>query len=67
MGEMIDTTKGKGKQIEGILTGDKVRQGEGLLDEAKGNIKGLIDKAEHAVHDAVAAVKGAVKDAAKKL
>ena len=36
MGEIIDKVKGKAKQIEGIITGDKARQQEGEIDEAKG-------------------------------
>jgi hypothetical protein len=37
MGEIIDKVKGKAKQVEGILTGDKARQQEGELDEALGS------------------------------
>ncbi len=61
MGEIIDKVKGKAKQIEGILTGDKARQQEGRTDETKGKIKGAVNKVEDAANKAVAAVKQAVK------
>jgi uncharacterized protein YjbJ (UPF0337 family) len=61
MGEIIDKVKGKAKQIEGVITGDKTRQLEGELDEAKGNVKGVVNKVEDRVHKAVDAVKQAVK------
>jgi uncharacterized protein YjbJ (UPF0337 family) len=62
MGEIIDKIKGKAKQVEGILTGDKARQNEGERDETKGKIKGVVRKAGDAIQDAV----GKVKDAADK-
>jgi uncharacterized protein YjbJ (UPF0337 family) len=61
MGEIIDKVKGKAKQIEGILTGDKARQNEGKLDEAKGNVEGVVNKVGNAVRDTVEAVKQTVK------
>ncbi|MDB4968905.1 MAG: CsbD family protein [Myxococcales bacterium] len=61
MGEILDKVKGKAKQVEGIITGDKARQHEGEVDEAKGNLKGVLNKADDAVQGAVTAVKQAVK------
>lgn len=61
MGEIIDKVKGKAKQVEGVITGDKSRQHEGELDEAKGNLKGVVNKIENAVRDTVEAVKQTVK------
>jgi uncharacterized protein YjbJ (UPF0337 family) len=61
MGEIIDKVKGKAKQIQGILTGDKDRQNEGELDEARGQVQGVVNQVEDAVHDAAEAVKQAVK------
>jgi uncharacterized protein YjbJ (UPF0337 family) len=55
MGELIDKAKGKIKQAAGGLAGDKKLEREGKVDEAKGDVKG-----------AVASVKRAVKDAARK-
>ncbi len=61
MGEIIDKVKGKAKQVEGIVTGNKARQNEGELDEARGNVKGAVNKVAGAVHNAADAVKQAVK------
>ncbi|MGZ3407776.1 MAG: CsbD family protein [Polyangia bacterium] len=61
MGEIIDKVKGKAKQIEGILKGDKALQYEGEIDEAKGNFKGVVNKVADAAHNAVDAVKEKVK------
>lgn len=61
MGEIIDKVKGKAKQIEGAITGDKTRRLEGELDEASGNVKGVVKKVENRVRNAVDAVKQAVK------
>lgn len=61
MGQIVDKIKGKAKQVEGILTGDKVRQGEGALQEAKGEAKSVVNKVKDAAVNAVDAVKQAVK------
>jgi uncharacterized protein YjbJ (UPF0337 family) len=61
MGEIIDKVKGKAKQIEGIITGDKTRQHEGELDEAKGKIKGVVNRVGAAVERAIVATDQAVK------
>jgi uncharacterized protein YjbJ (UPF0337 family) len=55
MDEIINKVKGKIKQTAGALSGDKKLKREGKVDEAKGAAKG-----------AVADVKHAAKDAAKK-
>ena len=39
MGEIIDKAKGKAKQIEGDLTGDRLRHAEGTVDVEKGKAK----------------------------
>jgi len=54
MSELIDKAKGKIKQAAGVLAGDKKLEREGKVDEAEGEVK------------AVATVKHAVKDAARK-
>ena len=46
MGELIDKAKGKAKQAEGSITGDRSRQAEGLVDEIKGKVKGAFDDAK---------------------
>jgi uncharacterized protein YjbJ (UPF0337 family) len=44
MGETTDKIKGKAKQLEGRLTGDKSRIAEGMADETRGNLKGVANK-----------------------
>ena len=61
MGEIIDKVQGKAKQVAGIITGDKARQHEGELDEAKGNVEGVVNKIENAVRDTVEAIKQTAK------
>ena len=61
MGEIIDKIKGKAKQVEGILTGDKARQHEGEVDEAKGKLEGIVNRVEEAVERAIVDAHDAVK------
>ena len=42
MGEIIDRIKGKAKQVEGIITGDKARQQEGKRDEGLARVREAI-------------------------
>lgn len=41
MGAIIDKVKGKAKQIEGRLTGDKLRTAQGTVEKKKGDVKGI--------------------------
>jgi uncharacterized protein YjbJ (UPF0337 family) len=43
MGELIDKVKGKAKQMEGRVTGNKTREAEGVIDEMKGKAKGAFE------------------------
>ena len=52
MGELIDKVKGKIKQTAGALTGDKKLERKGGVDVAKGQAKGAMENAKHAVKDA---------------
>ena len=61
MGEIIDKIKGKAKQVEGIITGDKARQREGEADEAKGKLEGVVNRVEGAIEHAVVSAQQAVK------
>ena len=61
MGEMSDKVRGKAKQLEGRITGSKTRRAEGMADEVKGNLKGVIRK----VKDATKNIAGVAKDATK--
>jgi uncharacterized protein YjbJ (UPF0337 family) len=61
MGEIIDRAKGKAKQVQGELTGDKALRNEGVADQIKGNVKGVAHKAGSAAKNIADTVKGAVK------
>lgn len=52
MGELIDKAKGKAKQAEGELTGDRSRKAEGVLDELKGKAKGAFEEAKTNIKEA---------------
>ena len=43
MGEIIDKTKGKAKQVVGSVTGDRAKQMEGVVEEKKGDLKGKFE------------------------
>ena len=62
MGEIIDRAKGKAKQVEGKLTGDRLRENQGIADQIKGNLKGVVHKAETAAKNIASTVKGALKN-----
>jgi uncharacterized protein YjbJ (UPF0337 family) len=40
-----DRLKGKLKKAEGKLTGDRIRQGQGKLEEMKGDVEAAVDRA----------------------
>lgn len=52
MGELIDKAKGKLKQVEGSITGDRDRQAEGIADEQKGELKGKFEEVKTHIKDA---------------
>ena len=39
MGELTDKTKGKAKEVAGVVTGDRRLEAEGKVDYAKGSFK----------------------------
>ena len=49
MGELIDKVKGKIKQAEGGLTGDRQTQVEGVIDEKKGQMKEGFERVKQAI------------------
>jgi uncharacterized protein YjbJ (UPF0337 family) len=61
MGEMIDRAKGKAKQLEGELTGDRLRKGQGVAEQVKGNLKGIVHKVEVAAKNIAGTVKRSLK------
>jgi uncharacterized protein YjbJ (UPF0337 family) len=49
MGSTSDKLKGKMKQAEGKMTGDRTREARGAAEETKGNIAGSIERAKSRV------------------
>jgi uncharacterized protein YjbJ (UPF0337 family) len=47
----IDKAKGRAKEAAGALTGDKDLKNRGRSDQAKGAVKGALDKAVDSVTD----------------
>lgn len=62
MGEIIDRTKGKAKELGGRLTGNEDLENEGVADQVKGNLKGIAHKAGKAAKNIAGTMKGALKD-----
>lgn len=56
-----DKLKGIAKQIEGKLTGDKVKTAEGSLLRAKGNAEGALNSISRAVKRGVRQVKAGAR------
>lgn len=42
-----DKIKGKAKELEGRLTGDRVRQVQGAFEKTKGNVEGEVASAKY--------------------
>lgn len=57
MGSTGDKIKGKAMQVEGKVTGDKVRMGQGALKEAKGKVEAGVDRVVRKVKRAARALK----------
>lgn len=53
MGELIDKVKGKIKQAAGNAGGDPALVREGKIDEAKGDVKGVVEEVKHAAKEAL--------------
>ncbi len=49
MGGITDKLKGKAKRMEGRLTGDKLREGQGAVEEKKGDIENAASRLKYRV------------------
>jgi uncharacterized protein YjbJ (UPF0337 family) len=49
-----EQAQGRVEQAAGDLTGDQETKREGMLDEAKGKLREIADKARDKIHDATA-------------
>lgn len=67
MGAIKDKIAGKAKQVEGKLTGDKVRMAQGKGEEIKGDVEGKLDRVGRKMKSAARSATSKVKSAAKKL
>jgi uncharacterized protein YjbJ (UPF0337 family) len=61
MGAITDKIRGKAKQIEGKLTGNRVLVAQGTAEEAKGNVEAAASRVARKVTSAVRGVKTRVK------
>jgi uncharacterized protein YjbJ (UPF0337 family) len=66
MGAITDKLKGKAKEIEGKLTGDRVRTGQGKVEGAKGDVEAAAQRASDRVRGAAHRAKARVKSSAAK-
>ncbi len=48
MGEYMDKSEGKVKEIYGRVSGDRSKQAEGRALQARGGLKGFIERAKQA-------------------
>jgi uncharacterized protein YjbJ (UPF0337 family) len=46
MGAISDKLKGKAKQVEGRVTGDKLRETQGTVQKTKGDVEGKLEGAK---------------------
>ena len=51
MGGTMDKLKGKLKKAEGALTGDKVREGQGWVEEKKGQVEEKIEDVKERMNE----------------
>jgi uncharacterized protein YjbJ (UPF0337 family) len=61
MGSMMDKIKGKAKEIEGRLTGDKLRTAQGKAGQARGEVKGVAERTSARVKAGVSRAKGKIQ------
>jgi len=66
MGAMSDKIKGKAKQIEGRLTGDKVREAQGSVQKTKGDVEGAASRAGRDIKRGARKVKRNIKSAMRR-
>lgn len=66
MGAISDKVKGKAKQVEGRLTGDRVREMQGAAEETKGDVKGAVNRAVTRVKAGVTRTRAKIQRGAKR-
>jgi len=63
MGALTDKIKGKAKEIEGRVTGDRIRTAEGKAQKAKGDAEGAVGRVTDNVRGKVAKAKAKIRRA----
>ena len=58
MGAIIDRIRGKAKKTEGRLTGNRVREAEGIGTETKGKVKSAVNRVADKARASVSRAKG---------
>ncbi len=66
MGAISDKIKGKAKQVEGRLTGDRVREMQGTAEETKGEVKGAVNRAVTRVKAGVTRTRAKIQRGVKR-
>ena len=66
MGEIINKVKGKIKQAVGDIAGDPALREEGVRDERKGRVQGVIADVKHAAKVVEKDAKNVIDDVLKK-
>ncbi len=61
MGAKLDKIKGKAKELEGRLTGDKLRTAQGKATQTKGSVKGVAARVAAKVKAGIKRVKKEVR------
>jgi uncharacterized protein YjbJ (UPF0337 family) len=64
---LYNKLKGKAKEAEGRVTGDKVRQGQGKVEATKGDLEMKGNKVARKVRGAASRAKASVKRAGTKI
>jgi len=52
MGELMDKTKGRAKEVTGVATGDRRLEAEGKTDYARGSLKGSWERFKQQIREA---------------
>jgi uncharacterized protein YjbJ (UPF0337 family) len=50
MGALTDKIRGRLKQLVGSLSGDRTKQAEGMVEEAKGKAKQTVEDIKNEIH-----------------
>jgi uncharacterized protein YjbJ (UPF0337 family) len=66
MGAMTDKIKGKLKQVEGRLTGDKVRTAQGTAEKSKGDLEDGVSRVASKVRAKASEVKARTRASASR-